>query len=393
MAGEYFAGPVARRHRRNAPMRLPIAPMSVEMIAGTLQLLPMPDTSLHYHRPGHAVASLHPLGWRLLLADLRIPQSRLLRRAGLPLDLLQGERRQIAIADYYCLWLALEQETAAARLPLPLLIAEAMSVEWFDPAAFAALSSVDLDMALSRLQKFKRLCSPVVLDVARTEARTQVTLTWRDRTLIPPPVLVAAEIVFFVQLARLATRGAIVPLRVVLPRSLVRMADYAPYFGVVPLPGVIHGLTFSAEDARAPFMTANDSMWAFFEPGLRQRLHDIDQGASTADRVRAALLELLPAGVFALGAVARKLGLSTRTVQRKLQAEGQHYQQTLDGLRLELALHYLKNASMSGAEIALLLAFDDGNSFVRAFQSWTGTTPHRYRMQAQAPVQSQSKEA
>lgn len=70
-----------------------------------------------------------------------------------------------------------------------------------------------------------------------------------------------------------------------------------------------------------------------------------------------------------------KLGLSTRTLQRRLKEEGTSFQRTLDEVRTELARHYLKNSSMSGAEISFLLGFEDPNSFFRAFQRWTGKTP------------------
>ena len=138
-------------------------------------------------------------------------------------------------------------------------------------------------------------------------------------------------------------------------------------------------VVFSAEDARRPFLTANHGMWSFFEPGLRQRLADLDRHATTADRVRSALLEALPAGELSMQAVCRKLGVSSRTLQRRLQEEGTSFQQTLDKMRNSLAHHYLQNSVMSGAEIAFLLGFEDPNSFIRAFQGWTGSTPNAVR--------------
>ena len=74
-------------------------------------------------------------------------------------------------------------------------------------------------------------------------------------------------------------------------------------------------------------------------------------------------------------ALGRRLGLSSRTLQRHLQKEGTTFQRTLDEVRTELARHYLKQSSMSGAEISFLLGFEDPNSFFRAFQRWTGKTP------------------
>jgi hypothetical protein len=62
-----------------------------------------------------------------------------------------------------------------------------------------------------------------------------------------------------------------------------------------------------ADDASLPFITANDKMWQFFDPELRKRLSELDASATTADRTRAALLELLPSGEISVAAVSEKL--------------------------------------------------------------------------------------
>jgi AraC-like DNA-binding protein len=173
------------------------------------------------------------------------------------------------------------------------------------------------------------------------------------------------------------------PLRVGWPAPNLSPSDadaYAAWFGVpvedLPLPTVV----FTAQDTQRPFLTANPGMWKFFEPALRQRLADLEKHASTVERVRGALVEGLPAGEVSMPAVCRKLGISTRTLQRRLQEEGSSFQQTLDALRSSLAHHYLHNSSLSGTEISFLLGYEDPNSFVRAFQTWTGSTPQAVRL-------------
>jgi AraC-like DNA-binding protein len=222
----------------------------------------------------------------------------------------------------------------------------------------------------------------MALKVERDSRRTVAELEFLDRALAPPPVLIAFKLVFLVQLARLATRSPVPVLRVGWPQSRLAADDaraYAYWFGAaveeLPLPTVV----FAPEDAERPFLTANHGMWKFFEPALRQRLADLQSHASIVERVRSALLEALPGVALSMQAVCRKLGLSTRTLQRRLQEEGTSFQQTLDALRNSLAHHYLRNSSMSGAEISFLLGFEDPNSFVRAFQTWTGSTPQTVR--------------
>ena len=135
----------------------------------------------------------------------------------------------------------------------------------------------------------------------------------------------------------------------------------------------------SAIDAARPFLTANESMWKFFEPELRRRLGLLTGAATTAERARGALLELLPAGECSMHAVANKLGTSTRTLQRRLTEEQKSFQQLLNQTREELARHYLKTTKLSGAEISFLIGFEHPSSFFRAFSEWTGQTPEQAR--------------
>ena len=77
--------------------------------------------------------------------------------------------------------------------------------------------------------------------------------------------------------------------------------------------------------------------------------------------------------------VSKKLGISTRGLQRKLMQQGTSFQVELKALRERLAREYLLKANHSNAEIAYLLGFEDPNSFIRAFSGWTGKSPEAMR--------------
>jgi hypothetical protein len=66
---------------------------------------------------------------------------------------------------------------------------------------------------MGRLAKFKRLSGPMALKIERTPRCTRGVLEFLDRALVPPPVLMAFKLVFFVQLARMATRSPVHPLQ------------------------------------------------------------------------------------------------------------------------------------------------------------------------------------
>ncbi|MEM7585405.1 MAG: AraC family transcriptional regulator ligand-binding domain-containing protein [Acidobacteriota bacterium] len=319
-----------------------------------------------------------PAGWRILMKDLGIESANVMRRAGLPEDLSTQDNVALSTVEYFRLWKGVEEEADDPKLALT--IGSSISVEAFDAPIFAALCSPDLNVALRRLSRYKRLVCPMALHVVETESETSLVIEFLDTTHKPPVCLAGFELVFFVQIARLATRERVQPLKVEAPSAPQPEEAYTEYFGRAVEQGPKFRLTFSARDAARPFLTANAKMWEFFEPELRKRLSELDASATMVDRVRGALLELLPSGSSSLQSVAKKLAVSTRTLQRRLGAEGQTFQRVLDATREELARHYLGSSKLSGAEISFLLGFEDPNSFFRAFHAWTGETPEQARM-------------
>ena len=315
--------------------------------------------------------------WSIALRQLGINGANVLRRAGLPEDLFSRDGATLSTKEHFRLWRGLEEEVNHPLLPLK--ISAFLTTERFNPPVFLAVCSPDLNTALIRLAKYKRLVCPMALLVSKDEKSTTLEFQWLETTQNPPASLAAMELVYFVQLARLATREEIVPLRVTAPQSELALPEYTEYFRVRVDREDVHAITFSAGDATRPFLTANEGVWEYFEPMLRKRLSELDAKATFTDRVRAILLEMLPGGKASLNAVSAKLRISPRTLHRRLNQEGGSFQTILNRTREDLARHYLGNSTMSGAEISFLLGYEDPNSFFRAFQQWTGQTPERAR--------------
>lgn len=319
-------------------------------------------------------------GWRLLMQDAGLETAPILRRAQLPGDLFARPNVRLDSMSFFKLWEAIDAEAYAldANLPAPLRIAQVMTSDWFEPELFAALCSNNMRGALDRMAKYVKLIAPMLFKVERSASSITLTIDFIHHTQAPPSVFLAFKMVFFVGLVRLATRSQVRPLQVSWPLTPDFAASsplYESYFGIQVTHAPLARLVLSAVDAERPFLTENHKMWQFFEPSLRQRLTDLDHSAGMTERVRSVLIETLPAGEVSMLAVCKKLGVSTRTLQRKLQDEGSSFQQTLDSLRDSLAHHYLRNTALSSAEISFLLGFSDPNSFARAFHAWTGKTP------------------
>lgn len=319
-------------------------------------------------------------GWAILLKDLGIRADDVLRRARLPVDLLTRDHPKLSVDDYFRLWHALDAESGDAALPLR--IGQAISPEAFHPPIFAAFCSPNLRIAAGRIATYKRLLAPMTMRVESRPEGFFVGPRWDDPAIELPISLAATELVFLVQLARLGTRETIRPLRVVSSVPMDPAADYEAFFGVAPTRGDAHGVFFDPVDADRPFLTASEAMWETFEPELRRRLAELDATASTAERVRSVLIESLPSGEASIESTARRLGLSARTLQRRLGPEGTSFKDIVRETRERLAHHYLTRTSLTYGEISFLIGFNEPSSFFRAFRQWTGSTPESVRFAA-----------
>jgi len=96
--------------------------------------------------------------------------------------------------------------------------------------------------------------------------------------------------------------------------------------------------------------------------------------------------KLLPHGKAKRPIVARTLGLSERTLTRKLAEEGTTYEQVVDRLRQSLALQYIKERDISLSQVAWLLGYEGSTSFNHAFKRWTGVSPSLGRNEKLLPA-------
>ena len=332
--------------------------------------------------PSERQQAVHVGGaWRLVLRDLGLDERSILRRAGQPLTLFEGEGSYISLDGFYALFHAIEAETDDPTIALR--AGEVVSTELFDPALFAAICSPDMNTAATRLGEFKRLVCQFSLDVDVGSDETRIGYRCKHRPDVPL-LRGLSELVFLVAFARRATRHRVVARRVRLQRLPSDVGPFAEYFGCPVEAGPSYSVVFAAQDASRPFLTHNARMWEAFEPALRRRMSEADERRSTSDLVEATLFELLPSGRTQMQDVAKELGIGTRTLQRRLAGEETTWLELLNRTRERLARHYLGSTKMSPAEISFLLGFDDPNSLFRAFNRWTGTTPESWRAQLQA---------
>lgn len=158
-------------------------------------------------------------------------------------------------------------------------------------------------------------------------------------------------------------------------------AEYLRVLGVAPgFDAPRHCATVDAALLAMPVPNADTSLYPLLLQHAERLLEE--RAARREDivaRVRAALLPRLAGGAARLAPVAAELGLSPRTLQRKLAEAGSSYQEVLDALRFGLAQDYLRRRELGLVDIAFLLGFQEQSAFTHAFREWSGMNPGAWR--------------
>jgi AraC-like DNA-binding protein len=141
-------------------------------------------------------------------------------------------------------------------------------------------------------------------------------------------------------------------------------------------------LVLPIEQLNLPHLQADSTLGA-----ILQRIGDdvvAAQPRATTWRgaVRNQIAEQLARGPCSAESVAEAIGLTSRTMLRRLREEGSTFRSEFESMRHKQALAYLRDTELSATELAYLLDFRTAASFHRAFKRWTGTTPGEYRTRA-----------
>lgn len=323
----------------------------------------------------------YPLGPQIAQAAkaLGLDPARVLRRAGLPPDLFEQPRQAVTSQQFFAVWRVAEDE--AKRPDLALHLGRVMARGPMIPAIHGFAASPDIETGFARLALFKPLVAPVRLTARRDG--DGLTLRWATPPgIATSPLFALFELVYFLEMCRIFTGEHIVPLGLGAPGGAHIDTALRDFFGTVPRPAPCPEMRLSLSDARRPMIFANEDQYRLIEADLMRQLDSRGQRAGLSARVRRTLVDLLPSGEAGVDAVAARLAMSRRSLQRRLRDEGASFAAVLEQTRAELATHYLGRAEMSVQEISYLLAYRDPASFYRAFQGWTGMTPGQARDRA-----------
>lgn len=313
----------------------------------------------------------------MTLAAAQKPADRLFERLGIERSLLADIETRVPFELVIRAW-AVAAELAGDD-HFGLHFGERISIGAFDVVDYAARSCATLGDALIRLVRYRRLLHDAVYISLETEG-DDVTIVHRMVGAHGPGVRHATE----ASLSSYVARGRALTGVDLTPRA-VRFAHAAPA-DVSELGRVFRSpLTFNAPTDQLVIAASDLALPLEHDDAALREILDRQAEAmierlpptsgSFAPEVARALLPMIPDGEPRIADVAARLGMSARSLQRKLAAEGESFTMLVDRVRRDLALRYLENAHLPMRDVAFLVGFSEPSAFSRAYRRWMGHPP------------------
>jgi AraC-like DNA-binding protein len=318
------------------------------------------------------------------LQALGIDVAQLLHRAGLPQDALSNGIVRVNTPALFAILRNLD--AMSAQPDLGLRIGSESLPSQLDVASIAALHSRNLQEALERLARYKRLVCPEEITVQRMGDEAMIEFRWDCPNDPMPNLLIDATCASTLSIAGAGIGRAIKPRRVELNRQPRHKETLEQFFKCpVFFNATVDRLVLDAELLAIPFITHNPDLQQIILPGLDAQLKELPASRNDADslisKVRHTIRLQLQGRRASLDVVAQKMFMSVRTLQRKLNQADTSYQTLLDEVRREVAFSLLRSSTIDVSEITFLLGYEEVNSFNRAFRGWANTSPALWRAQ------------
>lgn len=291
---------------------------------------------------------------------------------------------EVTTAQYFALWRSVLELSGDAAVGIKL--AAQLESAALPPAFLAGFHAADYRDALHRVARFKQLCAPEHVNLAEDRTTCAIDFEWIHAEEVTPAALIDASMASVVELGRRGTRLPLKARLVELARSRgSNVKAHEAYYGCrVRVGAKCDRLVLTRSDLDHPFATYNEELLAMLAPELTRALEE-RQPRPIAEKVVWILKRRMSGGRLDLETIAGELGVSERTLQRRITEAGTSYQHLVTEARQALAREYLADVSLELKEVASLLGYSDQNSFFRAFRQWEGATPSEWRAAHRAP--------
>jgi len=310
------------------------------------------------------------------LNEVHMDPAFLFRKSGLPPDLCSPGDWKISTEQFFRLWYTLGEVSDDPALglkmgtlnPRPHAIVAAQHARTFGDAL--------RDLARSTML----FCFSQHMRIVKTEDECSIEFSGALLNEAAPALFLDSAFALALEMGRRGTQQPLHPLRVELTRTARGQEIQEAHYGCrVRFKARRNAILFRTSDLELPFATYNAELLATLSPQLDGEIELLKAQLTTSSRAKWVLKRLLGRQLTPVHAVAKMLGMSSRTLQRRITEESSSFRQLLSDARRELARVYLQHPSLEFSNIATLLHYEDPNSFLRAFRAWEGVTPTEWR--------------
>nr|WP_212922023.1 AraC family transcriptional regulator [Ornithinibacillus bavariensis] len=318
-----------------------------------------------------------PAGFWTGIHQLGIAPQDVARKARLPLTIITDQ--SVTTDQYFAIWQAysdLIDDTAEGIIKLTTVFETAH----YPPAVLATYHARDYRDALKRMARYKQMCPPESLRINEGDEDCTIELDWLYTEQSGPPMLVGITLAFLLELGRRGTGQPLTAKFVEFTHSMGDISALEAYFGChIRIGANCNRLTLRRCDLDLPFVSYNEELLEILTPVLDKSLDEQQHSRSITEMVKWILKRSLSGGRPDIQIVASELGMSDRTLQRRLTEEGTSFKHLLTQVRHELSRVYLADPTFDIKEVAFMIGYEDQNSFYRAFRLWEGDTPFNWR--------------
>lgn len=180
---------------------------------------------------------------------------------------------------------------------------------------------------------------------------------------------IASYFTFLIRMARAQTSEPFIVKKLELDQQYTNCHQLRDFMGCDIEYSDTNSIHIKKSEATVPFLGANAVMWTEAESELKRRSFGVEKSPLYKD-VFSILMETLPMGNGMIDPVIERMGISKRTLQRRLKKDGISFREILDETRFWLASEFLKQGDMSKTKIAYRLGYSDPNSFYRVYKAW-----------------------
>nr|WP_249205913.1 AraC family transcriptional regulator [Lactiplantibacillus plantarum] len=314
--------------------------------------------------------------FQCFMASLGVDLNSLLEAAGINKVVWQ-EQLILSDVEYWQLMNEFDNQLTDEMI---LSLGNITNINTFMPSFFAALAAKNGEQAIARMANYKSLAGPVHLEIVTKPDIVNIHILGNSLGVELPRFTIMTEQLLLISLLRVGTGKLIKPISVGSKYPYGDQIDAV--MGIRPQQLADNCIQFQVTDLQRAFISANNSMWAFLQPGLDQQKLAIEHNQSLLATVQALLLKKIPSGSFSIDEIATSLNLSKRTLQRHLSTLSTTFNDEVQIARRTLVVPLMKDQSLNLIEISYLLGYSDPESFSRAFKKWFHQSPSVYRQQS-----------